>query len=218
MAQEIDLKELERKAWRSTFHDGITDIGLGMMILAFATGTWLENIGIPFPWNILILAVPALLVSTVGKLIITRPRIGLVKFGPRRKSTQRRLLAIFIVTFLVTVILVILTHIGVFPGQSGDRMSGVALMSIIGLVTITFMGVVAYMLDFPRLFLIGVLIGGSVPVHELLHVVVGAPRALANLIAYGTAGGVIMLTGLVLLMRFLRAYPLLATEVSNVGE
>lgn len=214
--QDVNLKRLERKAWRSTFQDGILDIGLGMMVLAFAFAPSLSTIGIPRPWNILILAVPAFLVSTMGKRLITIPRMGQVKFGPKRKSTQRQLLVIFIVAFLATVILVILTIRGVFLGQSVNGMSGVALMSIIGLVTITFMGVVAYMKGFPRLFLIGVLIGCSVPAAELLYGVVGAP--LDNLIAYGTAGGIVMLTGLVLLVRFLRAYPAVKQELPDAAE
>lgn len=208
MAQEINLKELERKAWRSNFQDGITDIGLGMMILAFSIAPYFESIGILFPWNILIVVVPAFLVITVGKLVIARPRIGLVKFGPRRKSRQKKLLALYSLTTVALVILVILTHKGLFPGQSGSGMSGVALMGIIGLATIIFMGLLAYMLDFPRLLLIGVLIGASVVVHEVLYVTVVPDRVPANLIAYGTAGGVITLIGIVLLVRFLRSYPM----------
>lgn len=132
--QDVNLKEIERKAWRSNFQDGLTDIGLGMMILAFAAAPYLESIGIMFPWNILIVAVPAFLVITVGKLVIARPRIGLVKFGHKRQSTQKKLLVLFSFTTVALVTLVIMTDVGVFPGEPGNSMPGVTLMGIIGLV------------------------------------------------------------------------------------
>jgi len=36
MTQEINLKEIEKKAWTSTFEVGITDIGIGLILLVSA--------------------------------------------------------------------------------------------------------------------------------------------------------------------------------------
>jgi len=33
MTQNINLKELEKKAWTSTFQDGIIDIGIGLILV-----------------------------------------------------------------------------------------------------------------------------------------------------------------------------------------
>jgi len=33
MTQNINLKELEKKAWASTFEDGIMDIGIGLILV-----------------------------------------------------------------------------------------------------------------------------------------------------------------------------------------
>ena len=35
MTQNINLKALEKKAWRSVFQDGLWDIFLGLLLMAF---------------------------------------------------------------------------------------------------------------------------------------------------------------------------------------
>jgi len=50
MSQTINLKELERKAWRSVFQDGLWDIFLGLLLLAMAIGALLSDIGVPEAW------------------------------------------------------------------------------------------------------------------------------------------------------------------------
>ncbi len=213
--QDDSLKQLERKAWRANFQDGLQEIGLGLMILAFAMAFYFEGVGILFPWNILLFLTPALLIPTVGKFFITRPRIGLVKYGPTRQSIQKKLLVVFIFSTLVLIILVIMTHIGVFPGESVSNLPGISFMGIVGLAVVVFMGFIAYMLDFPRLFFIGIVIGSSVIVHEALYIYTGLSRTPANLISYGTAGGIILVTGVVLLLQFLRKYPLPKMEAND---
>ena len=41
MQPEINLKELERRAWRSVFQDGLWDIYLGLLLMAMAILTLL---------------------------------------------------------------------------------------------------------------------------------------------------------------------------------
>ena len=47
MAEEIDLKELEKKVYRSTFQDGIWDIFVGMIFLAFSFIPITGQLGLP---------------------------------------------------------------------------------------------------------------------------------------------------------------------------
>ena len=42
MSQEVDLKEAERKVFRSTFQDGLVEIMLGCIVLMFAIGPFLS--------------------------------------------------------------------------------------------------------------------------------------------------------------------------------
>ena len=80
MSQNIDLKQIERKAYTSYFQDGLWDIFMGLLMLGM-------GITIAFESEILygvVLAIAVLVVS-VGRKLITEPRIGRAKFGMARK-------------------------------------------------------------------------------------------------------------------------------------
>jgi hypothetical protein len=73
----------------------------------------------------------------------------------------------------------------------------------------------AFLLDNPRLALLGVIVGLSVIAAELLRDLVGRPWHF--LIAYGTAGVIMLIMGALLLSRFIRNYPLLVSEAPDAG-
>ncbi|MGB3904872.1 MAG: hypothetical protein WBB22_08115, partial [Anaerolineae bacterium] len=118
MSQSISLKELERKAFRSTFQDGLWDIFLGLLLLNVGIGTivggmlgetemsltslsWIMLMIVPLPFLVLI-------AFWAGKKFITTPRIGLVKFGPRRKAKMKNFRAVLFLSVLLLVIMLIL--------------------------------------------------------------------------------------------------------------
>ena len=80
MTQEFNLKELEKKAWTSTFEDGITDIGIGLLLL-MSTICQIFNESSPYLYPLFI--VPALFII-VAKKYITAPGLGFVKFSKER--------------------------------------------------------------------------------------------------------------------------------------
>ena len=89
MSQPLDLKALERKAFRSTFQDGLWDLYFGCLLLVNTfMFTFLENE--QMPWLIPTLAFVLLAGSAalfwLGKKYITAPRLGHVKFGPERRK------------------------------------------------------------------------------------------------------------------------------------
>ena|GEM_PF-4152315 len=85
MTQNIDLKELERKAYLSYHGDGLLDIFLGLIIVFFSVGiaTDILFIGSIFPP----LGVP---VFALIKRSLTVPRIGFVHFSGERKARNRK--------------------------------------------------------------------------------------------------------------------------------
>ena len=210
MPEMVDLKTLERKTYRSYFQDGIIEISLGTVLLGGGIAPLLLEVGVPTPLNMLIFLVPALVFQFAGKYFITRLRLGRVKFGPRRVAARKKLLMVSIPAFIATLVLVILTAAGLFPSESGYRISGLAFTSIIGLGVIGLVGVFAYLNDYPRLAIIGVLVGVGVPVSELLRAAVGSPYGLT--ITFGTVGLIVLSMGVGLLIQFLRQYPLSAIE------
>jgi hypothetical protein len=74
MVSNLDLKQLERKAFRSTFQDGLWDIFLGLLLLNMGGGTLLGGSGMSPLWAMVGLtgfAGLVLLLFWAGKKTIT---------------------------------------------------------------------------------------------------------------------------------------------------
>ena len=75
--------------------------------------------------------------------------------------------------------------------------------------------IVAYFMKFNRLYVIAMLGGVSFIVSQLLSPFIGVP--LDMLIPFGITGGIITITGVYYLIRFLRDHPLPEKEAANYG-
>jgi hypothetical protein len=217
MSEKIDLKELERKAFRSTFQDGLWDIFLGLLLLNMAIGTALGGVlgeaelSLASLLRVLLIIVPLpfliLAGFWAGKKFITTPRVGSVRFGPRRNARTRNVRAVLFVSVLLSVITVVWGLVAMGHGLP-HWMSGIPLPLFIWPVqTIVVFGLAAYFLDIPRFYLYGVLYG----LPLLLGVALAENTDLSGLVSmaitYSVPVGIMVLTGVVLFIRFLRAYP-----------
>lgn len=215
MAQEIDLKELERKAFRSTFQDGLWDIFLGLLLLNMGMGTIMGGVladtGVSLSWimvGLLALAALPLLVFWAGKKFITTPRIGLVKFGPQRKAKMKNLRIVLFLSVFLLVIMAILGWAAVGGGLPGWVTEIPIPLYIWPVQTIVVFGLGAYFLDVTRFYAYGVLFGLPLPLGILLVENTDLTGLDSMAITFGIAAGVMMLIGTVLFVRFLRNYPL----------
>src|SRR5512146_274287 len=107
----ISLKELERKAFRSAYQDGLLDIYMGGTIASFTVfaETLQSTDGLTTWQRFLIFLVGcgiSNLIFWVGKKFITLPRIGQVKFGPARKRRIRTLVIVLSVIVGIQVAIV----------------------------------------------------------------------------------------------------------------
>jgi hypothetical protein len=199
MAEHIDLKALERKAYTSYHNDGIVDIFLGLAILTFGI-LWLpmfiENTyylwgGIFVIW----------VVSYAGvKRAITVPRIGYVEF---KQSRQVRLIVLF--SLLVVLNLVIFAimffssftpefriFIGIFLNQYGLFLVAVVvggLFALFGWVTQIY-----------RLIIYGVIALFAFTLTQIWVLQLSLPIIVLGLI--------ITVVGFVMLYRFFKKYPI----------
>jgi len=211
MTEKMNLKEIEKKAYRFTFQDGIYDIMFGVLLVSFALAPIIrEVIGLGY---ILFLVIPAPLILVLGKKYITVPRIGIVKFGLKRRAAYKKLVTISVGLVIITFILLIMTITKNFPGTLGTMLEGYAVPLIIGISTIIGMGVFSYLKDFPHLWVYGLIIGLGIIVAEVLHKTVGTP--LDGIIAFGIPGILVLFYGVVILSRFLLKYPLPEEEIAN---
>jgi hypothetical protein len=208
MSQPINLKEIEGRAWRSFFQDGLWDIYLGLLLLGMAVTAWLESLGMPESRAMVILVglqVLSVVILWAGKRFITVPRIGRVRFGPRRKVRLAWTTIILVVSALVgaAVMLIALLVLGSPPAWFNAKLFFPAAWVVNALVVFS-LG--AYFLDFNRLYLIGVLYAIAIPIDVMLNKMVDAE---ISYVAFGIPAMVILVMGVIVLARFMRDYAVL---------
>jgi hypothetical protein len=209
MSTELKLKEIERRAFRSTYQDGLWDMYMGVIVVCMAFFIYRPASGYSLRNEMLMLLAFALAYGLfwAGKKYITLPRLGQVRFGAVRKRKGRTLAIILGVFVLFQVGLVGLTALGWLNPQVSIKVNNflnehggtLPVVAAIGSMMVgTSMIVIAYFSDFPRGYTIAILMALAV----FLMVYLNQP-VWAVLI-----GALIIIPGLVRFIRFLKAYPL----------
>jgi hypothetical protein len=194
MSENLKLKELEKKAFKSTFQDGLWDIQLGLIILGIALTSFIKNDYFLIPYYAVIIVL-----VMAAKKFITVPRIGLVKFGKERKKSTNKLRLILVISVLFGLAMVLITKSGMLSGIN-EFPVGLIIVSLNFLIVFSLM---AYFMDFERLYYYAVLVAVSFPMAEIMEV--------NGLISNGSyvfvvPSGIMVITGTVLLIRFMREY------------
>ena len=206
MTEAMDLKDLEKRAYASSFEDGLWDIFLGIVLFAMFSELLFSAIGVSWGYIIpeptgnlsvsqVLLTALALLVFFAGKRLITLPRMGVARFGPRRKARLWRIGIVFVITAIVG----LLFALEIVPSM-GLPLPLVAWIMVSGLG----FGLAAYLLDFSRLYLYAALFAAS-PVSFVLLKRAGFPIAGLSVVAVSAA--IMIAVGIVLLFRFSKKYP-----------
>lgn len=202
MSQEINLKEAERKVFRFGFQDGLVEIMLGCIALMFAIGPflspylgdfWSSAVFLPF-W-----AIVFCLLWVIRRQVV-RPRLGRVEFGAWRRDRLLRFNLLMLVANVVVFILALVaaSSFGILPGWV--HMATFSLIILLGFCA------AAYFLDFPGLYLYGLLIALAPLLGEGLYVYLDVPHH-GYPVTFGFTAGFLILLGLVKLVRLLTAYP-----------
>lgn len=206
MGSDIDLKAIERKAWKLWFDDGLLDILWGLMLLQMFLGQLLEMVGVPRPLNYLPIMTVAVVGMIAGKLLVTRPRLGRVKFSAQRNLRRGLAKLVAALTFSGTLLLLIgITTKSCTSADFallGPETGSLFLLLLIVLVPLV---LVAWLVDFWRLAFYGVLLIAADMVGETLKTVLDKPWD--TFYAFSLPGTVILIYGIVLLIKFLRRYP-----------
>ncbi len=155
------------------------------------------------------LAVIFLVLWLVKKRVIL-PRVGIVEFGAWRK---KRTIRFNVVMFLVLTVAFVLRFLSKVKIESIPGWMHVAQFSLIFLAGFC---IAAYFLNFTRLYVYGVLVALSPLIGELLNVYFKA-RHYGYPMTFGILAGLIIFTGLVLLVRFLQVHPM-PIDQSSAGE
>ena len=194
MSYELDMKEIERQVYLSYSEDGLVDIAIGVVITAWGLMLTQEPTGL-----IGLLGLLGLGIWYIGKRLITIPRIGVIQPGMKM---QRRLTDLAI--FLVVLGLLVLLGFLLARGTGGLVISDFSL-TVLGLVLATGVTLLAYRLNAGRLYIYAVILLISFAGGEMLGKSITSFDAFAFSVIIG--GGLIRLSGLIVLARFMRKYP-----------
>jgi hypothetical protein len=212
MSQNISLKEAERKVFATAFQDGLWDILLGCFVLLFAVGPFLTATALGDFWGSVIFlpfwALTCLAIWLLRRFVVT-PRIGVVRYGPVRKT---KLAAFTVVMLVVNVVALVL---GLVAAASFARVPGQIFSIGFGLILMIGISMAAYLLDFRRLYVYGLLIGLSPLVGEWLYLHAHAAHH-GFPITFGVTAGIILLVGAIKFVLLLRDHPIAADEPSPV--
>ncbi|GEM_PF-773404 len=196
MVQNIDLAEVEKKAFRMSSHeDGLLDMFLGFVFLSIAVSEYL-GIDISFFW----FYIPLLLIWIGAKKYLTYPRVGYARFSPMRKSGSTAIMALLLASTLILVIFTV-GVVGVYainaliPLKETFAQYGLPLIGVY--VGIIFAGI-AYAWGTNRFYGYGVL------ASMVCLLAYFSSLDLWVLVILASSG--IILSGIVVMMSFIRKY------------
>jgi hypothetical protein len=204
MSPTTEFKLLERRAYLSYHQDGVIDIIVGLGMLGFGIYLAIDQLFFMLAaWLFLMAYVPL-------KRWITVPRFGYIEFSLVRTHSQKRR-GLISMTFLVILLaFILLVGIpGVLPG---------GILTTLRIYKELLFGIIFAFLLF-----------GAALMSELIRFSAYAGLAvLLTVMAYWLGlpayaytlalGGLILLSGLWMLTRFLRRYPLVPEEGSNAAS
>jgi|GEM_PF-727846 len=209
MTDRSMLRAIEKRAWLRTFEHGMWDVGIGSIFLLFGLSIITEFPALAAIW---VASFYPALRQTGRKLVV--PRVGQAQFRGRRKRAMAN------TTWILTGVAVM--GLGTFlfmfwQSSAAETPAWVEWITqhfviFIGLIWGGALAVSAWILHFPRLYAYGALMFGSLLVTDLIE---GYHLGISLTIV----GGIILVTGLLLLLRFIRKYPKQdLTESENHGQ
>jgi len=205
MSGKVDLRKIERKAYLAYFEDGLWDMVIGLFILCFgidmATGSPSSSFVLPC----------VMAIGWAVKRWITYPRIGYVRFAPARQLRIRKSMGVLVLLLFLTALsgLVPLFALSGRGGLPTGLVSWVKehTLLLFGGVWAIMVAALALLFGVKRFYAYAAIVMGSFVGGYLFEV---EPYWY-----FLVPGGVIVLLGLVMLIRFLTMYPIPSPEMPS---
>jgi len=215
MSKNLDLKAIERKAFRSVHQDGLWDIYIGGLLLVLSLMFSVPDSG-EGELTTLVLAMLGVAIVfaffQLGKKYITVPRMGQVRFGPerqKRKITLAWIMGAFVLVtlgmFLYSLYVWNAADAGQVVVSINPSLERVIVASLAALIAGVSMIVTSYFKEFVRGYYIALLMGFGFFFTILFNMT--TPMIVA--------GTLILVPGLALFVNFLRQHPLPSQEVGD---
>jgi hypothetical protein len=216
MSQLFTSKNAERKIFLlAIFQDGIWDMQIGGAIMLFSFYPVTRRLLGP-GWNlVLIFGLLAILLifGATLKRNVSKPRMGLVKYGQKQKSKLLTMRLIIFGIFLVSTALAISLIMQVFQGpnwgaKAPEWLQMLDMDIVFGLFAVAIFSLVSGVFRMWRPFIYGLLLGSGLVGSGALSVY-GGPEFKYP---FAIAGGIILVIGLGIFLRFVRTYQIPVEE------
>jgi hypothetical protein len=195
MNESLDLGKIERKAFSSYMQDGLWDIFIGFLLLGFGLRIYTDEV----MYTLLIFVGIGIMI--IGRRYVTLPRLGLARFSPERERKHVFLLLAILALVLFMAALMALSTMDLLPSLS---LLDIAISMIVAVV----FALTAYYLGTFRIFIYGLMLA------SIIYLVGIIEDELASLISIAF-GAVVLILGIVLLMIFIRKYPVSKENVDD---
>lgn len=196
MQPEIDPKTIKRKIYMSYFQDGLWDILLGFFLLSWGVGIFFDQAILPtLVWIALFPSVLAL------KRKVTYPRIGYSRPAEHRKQMTRIMIAgaVTLLLGIIVFLLVFADGMTQFLKDYFEFLFGSMLSVVIALI--------GYWWNIVRWFGYAILVFICATINQW--------SGLSFEMSFIIPGGIVILYGLFLFVRFIHRYPVIASEEIN---
>ena len=195
MKTDIDLKQMERRVYTRFFEDGLWDLLLAVFLLGW--GLMVDNsLFVPFAATLVVMY-PAIWGI---KRWLTYPRLGYVKFSSDRKAEEKRVKTKMTVMFSATMVL----GIAVFALTASRNIPLWLIQVVFGGVLASVVGLLAYWLQVKHWYGYAILILTTFTLVSIIDIHLKY--------SFFITGGAVAISGIFLLVRFLRKYPRLEEE------
>jgi len=193
MRQEVDTKKVQRKVYMSYFQDGLWDVVLGLFLLS-----WGFTILFDLPWIPGVAFVAFFYLALSLKQKSTYPRIGYAKPAEHRKQWSRVVIggAAILLLGIMVFLLVVTGGMPQFLRDYFELLFGTMLAIVIGLI--------GYWWGIVRWYGYAGLVFALAAFNQWL--------GLSFELSFIIPGGVVLLYGLIIFVRFLRKYPRVLSE------
>jgi hypothetical protein len=199
MSERVNMKEIERGMYAFFTEDGLIDLAIGLVILGFGSLLFLD-----LPVFTGILGLAPLGLWYLGKRVITIPRVGIIRPG---QVMERKMKGFFLSMLIVgagVLPLFLLMKVG---GQASASHT-LVLFAMFLAVAISSLGLI---LRVTRFYFYAVFLFWAMSIGSVFSVhVAGTDLFVLSVIV---AGIFIVLSGAVVLFRFLQKYPVVKSEI-----
>jgi len=212
MSTSIGIGNAQKRIVQLTnYEDGLWDILLGLVMLLLSIYPITRELLGPELNLVLFLVALAILVIglSAARRYISTPRLGYAK--QRRTPTTKLLVALTTGLVLLTLGCVIATLLSpgwipqISSSSTASWISDLAVEIAVMFAMVGLFSLLGYLFGVTRLFVYGWLLGGA----YLLSVALTMGQDVSFNLPLAIASGIIIGTGIVLLVRFIRKYPIL---------